>query len=82
MDLEANLPGTSNLLVCTAAEAEGHDRAFLATSPADSSLEVVDEIGHDLRAQAFERLEPAIFLRVKFGMALHDPAEIAGPGRP
>ena len=38
---------------------------------------VVDEVGDDLRAQALERIGPAVFLRVKFGMARHDPAEIA-----
>ena len=42
---------------------------------------VVDEIGDDLRAQALERLAPAVFLRVKLGMAGNDPAEIAVPRR-
>src|SRR5260370_32795925 len=40
---------------------------------------VVDEIGDDLRAQAFERFDPAIFLRIKLGVTLHNPAEIAMP---
>ena len=38
---------------------------------------IVDEVGDDLRAQALERIGPAVFLRVKLGVAGDDPAEIA-----
>ena len=38
---------------------------------------IVDEVGDDLRAQAFERFGPAVFLRVELGVAGDDPAEIA-----
>ena len=40
-------------------------------------IAVVDEIRDDLSANAFERRDPAVFLRVKFGVTRHDPAEIA-----
>ncbi len=51
--------------------------------PAAFALRIVlvGKIGDDLRADAFERFDPAVFLRVKFGVALDDPAEIAGPRR-
>ena len=56
-------------------------------SPSSSAIQqrsrlrivVVDEVGDDLRAQAFERFGPAVFLRVELGVAGDDPAEIAGP---
>ena len=41
------------------------------------AIVVVDEIRDDLRANAFERRDPAVFLRVKFGVTRDDPAEIA-----
>ena len=41
------------------------------------AIVVVDEIRDDLRANAFERRDPAVFLRVNFGVTRHDPAEIA-----
>ena len=41
------------------------------------AIVVVDEIRDDLRANAFERRDPAVFLRVNFGMTRHDPTEIA-----
>jgi hypothetical protein len=34
-----------------------------------SWIEVVDEIGNDLSAQAFKRLGPAVFLCIELGMA-------------
>ena len=42
-------------------------------------IEVVGEIGDDLRADAFEWLAPAVFLRVEHGVARDHPAEIARP---
>jgi len=43
-------------------------------------IEIVDEIGDDLRTQALKRFGPAILTPIKFGVARHDPAEIAGAG--
>src|SRR5262245_34117554 len=40
-------------------------------------IEIVDEIGDDLRAQALERLGPTILLQIELRVARDDPAEVA-----
>ena len=41
-------------------------------------IEIVEEVGDDLRAQPLEILGPSVFLRVEHGVARDDPAEVAG----